>query len=49
MIARRNSPSILFTLATIGIVALLLFHLQPNRSVKAQDPEETYEERLGSK
>lgn len=46
MIPRRNSPSILFTLATIGIVALLLFHLQPNRSVKAQDPEEAYEEEV---
>lgn len=46
MIPRRNSPSILFTLATIGIFALLLLQLQPIRSVKAQDPEEAYEEEV---
>lgn len=46
MIPRRNSPSTLITLATIGILALLLLQLQPNRSVKAQDPDEAYEEEL---
>jgi peroxiredoxin len=46
MIPRRNSPSIPITLAAIGILALLLLQLQPNRSVKAQGPEEAYEEEV---
>ena len=46
MIPRRSSSSILFTLATIGILALLLLQLQPTRSVKAQDPDEAAEEEV---
>ena len=46
MIPRRNPPSIPMTLATIGILALLLLQLQPNRSVKAQGAEEAYEEEV---